>query len=889
MTNNATLKGNRPPDDMLGFSGSLPTSVLPADRVMSLGSICTWEWDLDAGAVLYSGAWGPLLALTAEGDIKGGLDFLLSRVSGDDLEILETALAKIISGEWGELDIPVLIKRHDNTCTWILLRGKIAPECSGRRIFAGIGLNISRLRLSNRFCPPHADDAQSTYQSMLDNSPVHIVRFDRHMFPLYMNPAMYEFSRYSPEQMGGLTAEEAGYDPGELGYLQEKINEVFDTGKIMKFRWTTSRPRMDAPKTTGDYCLWPEFDADGKVKTVICQFYDLTRQIAQEENTRFNEMRFSSLHQLTHMDDVPEDDVMFFVAEKIAELTKSAFSHLHILPSALQSAERIIWSSSHRALFAPEELNSFDPSVMRGEFGMDVAGGGEPVMTCVQNHPVDPATQRYFKDRLFVSRFACVPAMEGNQAALIAAVYNKDFEYSEADARQLELFITGAWHIIRRRHYVSALKNAVDEVQLASEAKNRFLASVSHELRTPLNGMLSMLQLLEFSNLTPKQAEYAKRANNTGKTLMRIISDIIDYSRMESGRFDLDMAPFDIAECLRGSLKIFYADASRKKLALRLSLKGEFPEMIVGDEARIRQIVFNLVGNALKFTDSGEIEVICKAKAQGPGMSAIELTVRDTGIGIPEEMQRKVFDAFTQVDPLATRKHQGSGLGLGIVRQLLQRMGGAVSLKSKINKGTTITCSLVFPIATQEEIDARRLALSVSKAEKTPFACPPMIILVAEDDQVSRMAMKLFLEKLGHTAVCVSNGREALEALRLYRFDCLITDVLMPEMDGIDITMHIRNRDFQRFRPSPETIMAVKEGDLPEPKDIPAGDKGLLDIDAGLPIVAVSAHAMKGDRERFLEHGMDYYLSKPVQIECLRGTLAQLHKERLLPKATNKL
>ena len=889
MADNANIKDADLFDELSNFPKSVSeTNGLPAEKATSLASVCTWEWHLDTGTALYSAQWDDLLSLKAQDERKEGLDFLLSRVNEDDLAILQENLARLLTGGSEELDVPVRMKRFDNTWAWVLLRGKVDSANSARRIFGGVGLIVSGLRLDHRFLPPHIDDNQNTYQNMLDNSPIYISRFDREMFPLYLNPAMCNFGPYSSGQVGELTAEEVGANPDDMRYLQERIDEVFISGKGVKFRWTMCSPYKDMPKITGDFTLWPEFDANGKVKTVISQFYDLTQQIAQEEEAHINEMRFASLHQLTHMDDLPEDEVMLFVVEKIAELTKSAFSHLHILPSALQKSERIIWSSSHNNVFTQAELTYFDASLMRGEFGQDAFNESEPIKTWIQNYPVDPSTQHFFRDRLPVSRFACAQAMEGDQVALIAAVYNKESPYTETDALQLELFIKGAWHIIRRRHYVSALKDAIEEAQVASMVKNRFLASVSHELRTPLNGMLSMLQLLEFSNLTAEQAEYAKRANSTGKTLMRIISDIIDYSRMESGSFELDIAPFDIADSLRGTLKIFYADAKKKNLDLKLTLEGQFPAMILGDEARLRQIVFNLVGNALKFTEFGEIEVICKASPKGPDKTAIEFTVRDTGIGIPEDMQQKVFDAFTQVGTLATRKHQGSGLGLGIVRQLLQRMGGTVSLQSKPRKGTTITCFLTFPNATPQDIGARKPLAAGAGPEKKIAACPPMAILVAEDDQVSRMAMKLFLQKLGHKTACVSNGREALEALRLYRFDCLITDVLMPEMDGVDITMHIRNGDYERIKTSAGAIMAVKEAGLHMPGDILIDDKALLSIDPGLPIVAVSAHAMKGDKERFLEQGMDYYVSKPVQIDELRETLARLHTEKILPKVRTR-
>jgi len=399
------------------------------------------------------------------------------------------------------------------------------------------------------------------------------------------------------------------------------------------------------------------------------------------------------------------------------------------------------------------------------------------------------------------------------------------------------------------------------------------LANVSHELRTPLNGMLSMLQLLELSQLSPEQSEFARNASTTGQTLLRIISDILDYSKMESGKLELDSNPFDLKESLVGTIDLFQAEAQRKGLKLTLVTVGEYPHMVHGDEARVRQILFNLVGNALKFTEEGVIDVFCEARPKGKGQMTLHISVRDTGIGIPVAMQSKVFDAFTQVDGSSTRRHQGSGLGLGIVQLLTTAMNGSLVLKSSMGNGTLVECVLPFKVVSKE---IEQNVDSAGSEDVLP-ACPSLNVLIAEDDTVSRYAMRLFLQKLGHRAVSVTNGKQAVEALRLYPFDCLISDVLMPEMDGLEAVRHIRQGLTGGFVPTEKVrdrVLAVMSPDeiLATPRDVPQD----------IPIVAISAHAMKGDKEHFLDKGMDYYLSKPVKIRDLAAMLLHIHDEKSL-------
>ena len=590
-------------------------------------------------------------------------------------------------------------------------------------------------------------------------------------------------------------------------------------------------------------------------------------------NADTREMSLTALHQLTRMTTASEGDIVRFVLEKIAVLTGSPYSHMHILPGSLHNEGRIFWSAKHYDLFSRSDLAASDPECVLGEFGLSPQSADEPVKPVLRNNPVRRAKGLLFQNRLPVSRFLCVPTHEDGNNVCFALVYNKPSEYIPEDIRLLETFCNAAWLMLRRIRDEKQLREARENAEKANAVKDRFLANISHELRTPLNGMQTMLQLLEMTPLSPEQREYAGRASLTGKTLLCMISDILDYTRMEFGIFELECAPFNMRDTLVSSVSLFRAEAEAKKIRLELDTQGTFPPLVFGDEARVRQIIFNLIGNALKFTEQGAIRVTCAAAYQSDGTVRVTLAVHDTGIGIPRDLQKKVFQAFVQVDTSTTRKYQGPGLGLGIARHLTEHMNGSIRLESTPGQGTSVICHL--PFATTCSVAPPQSA-ACGKKTAEPSGRPSLTAIVAEDDAVSRLAIRLFLERLGHRVVCTANGREALEALRAYPFDCLITDVLMPEMDGLEVTRHIRNNDLGTVIPSREVISIVAEA-LPN-ETIGAR---LHDVPRDLPIIAVSAHAMKGDREDFFEKGVDYYLPKPMSLKDLDAMLRRVYHSHI--------
>ncbi|SDG11288.1 PAS domain S-box-containing protein [Limimonas halophila] len=413
--------------------------------------------------------------------------------------------------------------------------------------------------------------------------------------------------------------------------------------------------------------------------------------------------------------------------------------------------------------------------------------------------------------------------------------------FEDADRELIQLFAQWISHELSLARAFDAVRQAKREAEVArteaeraNAAKSRFLATVSHDLRTPLTGLMGMLDLLSTSRLDSEERAYVEHARTSAQALLDLLNDTLDVSKIESGHMQFERAPVHVPELVRSVAALFEPKARQAGVALQVSVADRCPTRVLGDSVRLRQILTNLVSNALKFTSEGEVRIEAGA---GPGGTGVCLAVQDTGPGIPAARQRTIFEPFQQADAATTREHGGTGLGLAISKQLAEGMGGRIDLASSPGAGSRF--DVVLPLEHAAEAEAAPDGAGSQSAEGPE----PLSLLVAEDNPTNGLLLRTVLERDGHSVHLVTDGEAAVEAARREPFDAAIVDVHMPGTGGLEAARRIR-----------------------------AGDARNPD----LPVVALTADAVSGNREGYTDAGVAAVLTKPISWAAVRRTLAEL-------------
>ena len=632
----------------------------------------------------------------------------------------------------------------------------------------------------------------STLLQMVEQSPVCIVMTDPEGRIEYVNPKFTQISGYS-------FAEVRGLNPRILGSGQkrpEEYRELWETiSSGRQWRGEFHNRHKDGSFYWESALIAPIFDSEGKITHYAAIKEDITSRRQAEEELRKREVNFNRV-----VDILPQL-VSYVDRELRYRFVNKAYAGFFPADGILDRT-------------VPEVIGPEAFEKSRGF--IEQAFQGKTVhYSCTLSYP---GVGERFIDAYLVPDYSRGGGVEGYYAILNDLTHLKKVEDS--------------------------LRRAKDEAEAANKLKSEFLANMSHEIRTPLNGVLGMLQLLESTTLDPEQCDCLQTAMKSSERLARLLSDILDISMIEADKLVFRERCFDIAEIAQALTDLFSQTIREKRVAYAFRHGPGVPGPLQGDDARLLQVLFNLVGNALKFTEKGHVEVEVSALPRTAGAPVrLLFTVRDTGPGMSDEALGTIFEPFMQNDGSYTRRHQGVGLGLSIVRKLVKRMGGTLCVDSQPGAGTAIHVSLPFGLPTECSLDG-------TGAGDDRAARSPLRVLLVEDDEVNLLCGQRLLLQSGHVVTVARNGEECLDILLVRPdFDMVLMDIQMPVLDGIQAVRAIR-------RAAPFATIS------------------------DIPIIALTAHAMAGDREKFLAAGMDGYLSKPIDIRRIEQEMERVLAER---------
>ena len=673
-------------------------------------------------------------------------------------------------------------------------------------------------------------ETAETKRAILDALPDVIMRLDPQ--------GNYLFVSENVDRVCGIAAREfMGKNLEEFGYPDRSID--LWTGALRRVVATREPSRTEISFTghngpaVHELRLAPEFDENGEVVSVLTISRDITEQRRAEARLNKGETIIEAQAGLVSVlaaGDSDFTDLSRAIHQWSMRITGSSMG----FALAMDPDSGRLTHHALAAIITPDECGTA-PVVQKllkhpGLLGVSVSSGKGFLTNAPQGHP---AFRGLPDGHPPLGQFLAVPAMHKGQVLGQIALANPGRDYTQEDLDAVtvlaDLFALAIDRLISTRD----LQRAKNQAETASLSKTEFLTNMSHEIRTPLNGILGMLQLMQDTTLSAEQQDYTTFAMRSCRRLTSLLTDILNLARLEAGIPKAACEPLDLSDTLDAVHQIFLPAAQEKGLTLELRLDPALPRKVAGDGPRLMQILNNLVGNAVKFTESGVVTLEASPLRTGAdGCCRVLFTVTDAGIGIPDDRFRELFEPFAQIARGFTRSHQGAGLGLAITRKLVRLLGGVMCASSEDGLGTEMAVVLPLACATYLEDRTERIK---SLAARNDLG---LRVLLAEDDAVSRFAATRMLQRLGCVVTEADNGQAALEALIGQEFDLVLMDVQMPFMDGVQATRILRTAaEFRHV--------------------------------ADIPVVALTAYAAAHDTENFVEAGMNMHLSKPVRMENL--------------------
>lgn len=828
--------------------GENQSSDLQLDRIetaleLTGGSI--WERDLIHEQVTHSRSWYSMLGYEAnefDGTIKNWKDLC----HPEDRASLEFAIKKHLLKRQSPYQAEYRVRKKDGSWLWIEEVGRCIElnRDGSPKTFVGIQFDLDSIE-RRRSCLKEGLDAAALVSETDPQGRI-----------ISVNKKFCEVSKYTEQEL--------------IGASHRIVNSGFHDSSFFKEMWTTLRRgeiwngeirnrAKDGSIYWVETTLYPVLDSSGKTQKFVSIRFDITDKKNQE---------LALQDSLKKLEGAKQRDEKTQLALSNALASQKALSDIltlglegttlkEKLHGALDIILDIPWLQVQPkgAIFLvdkeqPETLSLFIEKKLdsaltilcdKVPFGRCLCGRAALQREIIFKSCVDCDHENTYEGMMPHGHY-CVPLERGAELKGVLVVYLQPHHVpSISEKTALESIGDVLASVIDRAQLEEERSQAQQDAMRASQAKSEFLANMSHEIRTPMNGVLGMTHLLMDTKLTEEQSELASAAHSSAESLLGLINDILDFSKIEAGKIELSPVNFSLQSFFTDLENIMRFKIMEKQLTFICEIDPAIPQQIVGDAFRLRQVFVNLIGNAIKFTEK-EGAILLQSRL-APHNSEnedfmIEFSVSDTGVGIPEEKQRKIFEAFEQADSSTTREFGGTGLGLAISARLVELMNGSIRLNSRPGSGTAFQFTVSFSKGTVQPMKEQAF-----KASEPHLSSRSGIrILVAEDNVVNQKLVRVILERSGHVVTLVENGQEALEKMKDTEFDIILMDVQMPVMDGTEATKQIRQ---------------LQKGN-------------------NVPIVALTAHAMQGDREKYLAAGMDAYVSKPIDRNKLLETILEL-------------
>ncbi|MBN1236128.1 MAG: PAS domain S-box protein, partial [Methanotrichaceae archaeon] len=678
-------------------------------------------------------------------------------------------------------------------------------------------------------------ESEARYKRIVETANEGIMIMDDQFCYAFVNQKLADMLGYQPEEMLG--------QPVAAFIFEEDLPD--------------HRAKMEM-RLSG---AWAQYERRHRCKDGSCCWVIVSATPLKDEVGRFAGS-FAMLTNITERKRAEEE-----INSNLEELKKSKT----LIQQSNSLLEAIMASPNNIVVFALDKeyrylaFNQNHKTTMKAIWGVDIEIG-----TNMLDYITDPAdrikAKRNFDRALAGEHLVIVEAYGDND--LQRRYYENHYSPISREDNSFIGLTVFLFDITDRKHMEEMLRKTNEDLEIAIEqsnelvkqarkanaAKSEFLANMSHEIRTPLNGVIGMIGLLLDMDLNAEQREFAEIAHKSGETLLSLINDILDFSKIEARKLELETLDFDLRSTLKDTADILAIGAHEKKLELICLVEPAVPSLLRGDPGRMRQILVNLGGNAVKFTEKGKIVIRVSLENEDKRDATLRFAISDTGIGIPENRQAILFSPFTQVDGSTTRQYGGTGLGLAISKQLAELMGGKIGLESKVGKGSTFWFTAVFEklsagSKSADEMSAKiegegAIERSAAKPTISEYEKHKIRILVAEDNPINQKVAQAMMRKMGLRADVVANGKEAVKALQMIPYDLVLMDCQMPEMDGFEATRTIRQEGSRVLNPS-------------------------------IPIIAMTASTMRGDRERCIKAKMNDFIAKPVQRRELAEMLAR--------------